>query len=259
MWRIVLMVTVIGIGLSGCTFSRVDFKYSSIAHLSYKDAMTTVRCDPETLVFDLAEAFRRQGCVVLQRQELNYYLVENANAKACWEAATAIWKQEFDAYAQNSYSQYDRIDRLTPYTSRGVTQECRIFDEVLSDPKQSWLLMVQFPSRSANTIIYRPTITSFFVFNGVNPPIQAIGSSQSAESVGIDITTRLYIWAWRCADGRTSVYLEGRPFSGQVEAAKGNSIGWSWWKVSNGSQEADVVRSYLLLIQDYDRERSGKN
>lgn len=251
-----IFVAVAVVVISGCapTFTRVDFKYSSIAHLSYRDAMTTINKDPETLVFELSEAFRRQGGMVLQRQELGYHLELDAAAQLCWEANTSIYEKEFASFEKNSYKQYRKINRTKPYTSRGVSPQCRIFDEVPTGSKTSWMLMVQFPPRSANATIYRPVSNSFFVFNGIDKPlIQGFGTTRVPQNVGIEISTRLYIWAWKGVEGKTVVYLEGRPFSGQVEAASGNSIGWQWWKISNGYQEADVVRSYLLLIQDYDR------
>jgi len=88
---------------------------------------------------------------------------------------------------------------------------------------------------------------------GSGASVHGFATSQVAENVGIEIATRLYIWAWRSADGQTTVYLEGRPFSGQVEAAPGNSIGWTWWQLTNGYEERDVVKSYVLLLEDYDR------
>lgn len=259
MFRIMSAVTlIIGFSavISGCAtvFARVDFKYSSVAHISYSESTTTLQVDPETLVFDLSEAFRRQGVTVLDRKELDYHFQENVSGRECWEAVASIFRQEFDAYQKNSYREYSNIDRVKPFKDRGLNQQCHILDRVYAEPKTSWLLMVQFPQRSASATIYRPTSSTFFAFNGINKPLtQIFGTSETKENVGIDISSRLYLYAWRSENGRTNVYLKALPFSGQVEAAEGNSIGWTWWRVASGYEEADIVRSYKLLIEEYDR------
>ena len=218
--------------------------------------MVTLNASPEELIFDLSNSLRRQGETVLQREKLDYNLEETINAYACWEASNEITKEEFTAYSVNSYSQFKNIDRNTPYSKRGISPTCRIFNEVTTGGKDSWLLMVQFPSVHANTTVCRPTTSSFFAFDGQNQPLQAFSTTSIARKVEIDITTRLYLWAWQGEGGKTNVYIEGRLLSGQIESAPGNSIGWSWWKVTNGYRESEVVRSYVLLLQDYDRERS---
>lgn len=250
------MLAVFSLILSSCArnFNTVDFKYSSNAHQSFRSGMAEIDTPPEQLVVDLSAALRQQGAIVLQREKIDYILEEDKNAEACWQANSEIFQKEFHAYETNSFSLYQAIDRVAPYQNRGISQNCRIFNEISTGEKQSWLLMVQLPAERFNTTVYRPTSSRFFIFDGKNAPINAYSSSAVAEDIEIDITTRLYLWAWQNEDGKTNLYLEGRPFSGQVEAASGNSIGWKWWKVSNGYRESEVVRSYVLLIQDYDRD-----
>ncbi|RPA27860.1 hypothetical protein [Shewanella frigidimarina] len=257
MGRLIMMIIAVCL-LTSCaqTFFTVPFKYSSNSHLDFRSAMVTLNTPPEELIFDLSKFFRKQGAIVLQREKLDYRLEETTNAFACWEAQNENTQKEFMTYSVNSYTQFQQIDRKTAYNKREISPSCKIFNEVTTGVRDSWLLMVQFPPEYANKTIYRPTSSNLFIFGGQNQSLQGITTTSIAEKVQIDITTRLYLWAWESDDGKTNIYLEGRPVIAQVEATLGYSIGWVWWKVSNGYRESEVIRSYVLLLQDYDRERS---
>ena len=252
-----LIAVVLALSVCGCTFSTVAFKYSSLSHMDYHQAMVSIGASPEKLMYDLSEAFRRQGAVVLERKRINFHLIETGCAKECWAANAQIAQEEFATYRSNSFTAFKAIDRKGPFRERGVVPDCKIFDEVSDTATESWKMLVEFPPRSANTTVYRPTMSNFFIF-GQSTSIQGLSMSQTAQNVGILISTRLHIWAWRSKDGPTNVYLEGRPISGQIEAAPGNSIGWSWWQLANGFEEQNVVKSYVLLLEDYDRARHQK-
>lgn len=238
--------------ITSCTFTTVDFKYTSNSHQSFRSAISTIQTPPEILVSKLSSALRQHGAIILIREKIPYNLQIATNADKCWQANRTITLQEFASFSSNDYSQYKKIDRKAPFINMGITQNCQIFDEIPTQ-NQSWLLMAQFPSERANTTIYKPTSSNFFIADGKTPPIHGFISSTTPETVEIDITTRLYMWAWEDNDGNTKIYLEGRPFSGQIEASNGNSIGWRWWKISNGYKEAEVVKTYILLLQDYDQ------
>lgn len=232
---------------------RVDFKYSSLSHMSFRESMTTLNSQPSDLVYKLSDAFRRQGATVIERKKLDYYLAVTDDADACWAASNEIYQQEIASYRNNKYSEYQRIDRKKPFKKRSIRTDCTIFTNSSAPLLDSWLLVVEFPARSASTTVYTPNLDSFFVF-GQSGSIQGLSETRTPQQVGMQITTRLYIWAWRTSDDKkTNVYLEGRPVSGQLEAAPGNSIGWQWWQISDGYQEQKVVRAYVLLLEDYDR------
>jgi len=79
------------------------------------------------------------------------------------------------------------------------------------------------------------------------------------EQQAISIATRLYIWASRPKGPQlTSVYMVAKPVSGQMEANKGNSIGYVWWQQANGYNEYQTVRNYVALIQEYDRKKKAE-
>ena len=253
----IIKMILLSLALTGCAtnFTRVDFKYTNLAHMNYRDAMTTVSRNSEELVFDLSEAFRRNGANVLERTKLNYILSENDNAHNCWEAEYEIFQQEFAAYRANSFPMYKSIDRKKPFASRQVTNDCSLFTNTNDSDADSWLLIVELPPRTSQTTVYQPTIDNFFLFSQ-NKTVQGFSTSYIPKQAAISVSTRLYIWAWRPKDNqRTLVYIFAKPISGQIEAKAGNSIGYTWWQMVNGYSEQQTVRNYIALIQEYDRKK----
>lgn len=245
------------LSLTGCAtnFTRVDFKYSNLAHMNYREAMTTVTRSPEELVFDMSEAFRRNSANVLERTKQSFILSENNNAQSCWEADHEIFQQEFASYRANSFPMYKSIDREKPYTSRNVANNCSLFTNANAPGADSWFLLVELPPRSSQTTVYQPTVDNFFLFSQ-NKSVQGFSTSYIPEQTTISVSTRLYIWAWKPKDSQTTlVYLLAKPVSGQIEANKGNSIGYTWWQLANGYTEQQTVRNYIALIQEYDRKK----
>jgi hypothetical protein len=251
-----IKMILLSLAMTGCAtnFSKVDFKYSNLAHMNYRDAMTTVSRNPEELAFDLSEAFRRNGANVLERARLNFILSENRDAQSCWEAEYEIFQQEFSAYRANSFPMYKSIDREKPYVSRKVTNNCSVFTNTNAPDADSWFLLVELPPRTSQTTVYQPTMDNFFMFSQ-NKTVQGFSTSYIPEQKAISVSTRLYIYAWRHKDSkRTLVYLFAKPISCQIEASKGNSIGYTWWQLANGYNEQQTVRNYIALIQEYDRK-----
>jgi len=223
--------------------------------MNYHDAMTNISTKPEELVFDLSEGFRHHGATILARKKIDSIPNENADAQKCWEAQYEISQKEFDAYRANNYFMYQSIDREQPFVSRKIDKNCTLFTNTSAPGADSWFLLVELPPRSAQCVVYRPTLDTFFLF-GRNAAVQGLATSYTQEQVGISICTRLYIWAWRLPDGQdTYVYLQARPVSGQIEAKPGNSIGWNWWQLANGYDEQQTVRNYIALIQEYDHKK----
>lgn len=246
--------------LTGCAnnFTRADFKYSNIAHMNYREAMTEISTPPEEFIFDISDAFRKHGATILERKKIDFFITENSFAQKCWEANYSICQKEFTAYRSNDFKMYKAIDREKPFSTRNLTNDCSYFTNSTKPGTDSWFLLVEFPPRSAQTIIYRPSLNSFFVFN---PDIathgfqgvQGFSTSQHQEQVRVNISTRLYVWAWKESNAtNTNIYLMAKPISGQIEAAPGNSIGYSWWQQANGYSELQVVKNYISLIQEYD-------
>lgn len=244
--------------LSGCAqnFTRVDFKYSNLAHMNYRQAMTSISISPEVLVYDLSEAFRQKGAQVLNREQLEFYPREKEDGYQCWEAEYSIFQKEFEAYRNNSFSAYRSIDRETPFTSRNVSSECSVFENISDESVESWFLRVEFPPRSSQATVYRPTVDDFFIFSQ-NQIVQGFSTTHVPKQIDIEVATRLYLWAWRFKGSEeTSIYLMARPVSGQIEAALGNSIGHKWWQIANGYSEEQTVKNYLFFIEEYDRYKA---
>ncbi|MGZ9897044.1 hypothetical protein [Shewanella gaetbuli] len=242
------------LNLTACAngFSRVDFKYTSASHLNFKQSSLNMSLPPDELVAQLSNSFSRQGARVLIREQLDHILKPTLDSYGCWEAKRAITEQEFAAFTKNSFSDYKNINRDFPYKSRNLKLNCNQYEQVTVKDANSWLLMVEFPPVTANKTIYRPSVNNFFIASQ-STHMNGFSISEVPENVSIQIFTRLYIFLRAMPNGGSEVYLEARPVSGQVEASDGASIGWSWWRLSSAFEERDIVRSYKILLEDYDR------
>ena len=254
-----ITIILLSLALAGCATNilRVDFKYSNLAHMNYRDAMTSVSTKPEELVFDLSEAFRNNRATILERTKLDFILIENKDAQRCWEAEYEIFQQEFSAYRANSFPMFKSIDREKPFISRQVTNKCSLFTNTTAMEADSWFLRIELPPKTAQAVLYQPTVDEFFMFGPRNKWVQGFSTSYIPEQLGIAVSTRLYIWAWRLPNSQeTHVYLYAKPVSGQIEAQAGNTIGYIWWQMANGYSEQQTVKNYISLIQEYDRKKN---
>ena len=239
----------------GCaTFNRVDFKYSNLAHMNIRDAIVDFdNTDPEKLVFALSEAFRTKSYEIIDRKKLDFYYVETPVSQKCCEAEREIFQQEFSAYEANNFGMYKSIDRESPFSSRGITNQCKKLEIVRQQDVNSWFLEVEIPQGYYSTNVTVPDVNSFFLFNGSNP-ITAYSLKNKTQTVNTSFASRLYIWAWKNPEtGTTTVYLEAKPINGQIVACSGCSIGYSWWKQANGYAEFKLVKHYVLLLQELKR------
>ena len=57
-------------------FDKVDFKYTNLAHMSYKDAIVELNIDPEDLIFAMSNGFRAKSYEIIERKKLDFILVE---------------------------------------------------------------------------------------------------------------------------------------------------------------------------------------
>ena len=239
----------------GCaTFNRVDFKYSNLAHMNISDAIVEFEnMDPERLVFALSEAFRAKSHEIIDRKKLDFYYVATPISEKCCEAEREIFQQEFSAYQTNNFAMYKSIDRESPFSNRGITNQCKKFEIIRQPDVNSWFLEVEIPQGNYSTNVTVPDVNSFFLFNGSNP-ITAYSLKNKTQTVNTSFASRLYIWAWKNPEsGKTTVYLEAKPINGQIAACSGCSIGYSWWKQANGYAEFKLVKHYALLLQELKR------
>ena len=245
-------------GAVGCetVFTRVSFHYTSLSHMSPKDSATTVSTGPEDLVFELSEAFRANGAVVVNRSKVDYVLDLTPGWEDCWRANYELQQKDFALYRQNDFQAFKHLDRSTTFTAHHVSDECAFFVNRNDPSAESWYLVIDLPPRTAETTIYRPTFDQFFQVSQKGVAMQTVSTGTAEEKKSIKLFSRLYLWASRTADSATTtVYLIARPVCDQVEASRGISIGYSWWDSTNGFFEQQVVRNYLALIQEYDRKK----
>jgi len=224
--------------------------------MNIRDAMVEFdNLDPERLVFSLSEAFRARSYEIIDRKKIDFYYAPTAVAEKCCEAEREIFQKEFAAYSANDFSMYKSIDRESPFTNRGVTNQCKKLDIIKQPDVNSWFLEVEIPQGNYSTNVTVPDVNSFFLFHN-SGPITAYSIRNKTQSISTSFASRLYIWAWKNQeDTKTTVYLEAKPINGQIVACSGCSIGYSWWQQANGFAEFKLVKHYALLLEELKRAK----
>jgi hypothetical protein len=247
-----LVLTLILI-IQGCqsnNFVKVDFKYRNLSHMPVDDAMVELDVSPKALIYALGDSFKAQNNLMLDRQKLDFFNMKSPNYKECWEAQKEIIAAEFVSYQQNNFSSYENLDRHAVFAKHGVTENCTLMQVASLDTAESWFLRVEIPQGNYNTTISVPNVESFFAFSG-NVSVFGNSTSYSNQTVTTSFSSRLYIWAWKeSPESKTKVYLMANPVNSQVEACGGCSIGYKWWKQSNGYAEFKLVKHYKFLLED---------
>ncbi len=231
-------------------FTKVDFKYDSLMHMSIDDAFVDVDVNPEKLVQALSSAFQAQGNRILKREKLDAYPKKDPHAVACQAATHDIARQEFSAYRFNNFNLYKKIDRNKPFTERGVQNGCPIVGMVKDPNVESWFLKVEIPrSTFSGTMSVSDANALFRLGEG--------GVSAPKEGGADAFASRLYLWAWNePKTGKTKVYMIAKPVNNQVEACNGCNIGHDWWQDANGYLEFQLVQKYLGLLRELNQSKA---
>lgn len=246
--------------LQGCGFSRVGFKYGSFHHVPPSESMTSIGIPPTDLAMLLSRGLRQEGAVIVDRRKINTVIDIPADALACWSATKEVVDAEFESYRRDDFGLFSNIDRDTPFVKRHVVNNCQIISQHNdNDIEESWYLAVDLHDR--NPTVNLTTYNDLVLTDGKKLIVGGVESS--GESININIYSRLKFWIWRKkGDNRTSVYVEGIPVSGGLEAKNGNSIGYLWWQHITGYEESRLVRNYLALLSEMDYlqgERKAKD
>lgn len=254
---LLLLLSTILLGSCSHTISRVDFKYSSLAYMPYYEAIVDLDIPAEELIFSLSNGLRAESFEILERKEIPYQLKESNESRHCWEALNELYLKEFHSYELNSFEEYKKIDRNIIFEKRGVTVNCSIFTEIKSN-SPSWYLEAEISRGSYTTEVIVPNIETFFLSNGTTN-INGISSNSKIKEVGTEFRSRLYVWASENEEAKTTrVYIMAKPVNSQTVSNPGNSIGYSWWKQSNGYAESRLVKKYVFLLQELGRSKSVK-
>jgi len=211
--------------------------------------------DPEKLIFELSERFHANSHQIIERQKLDSYFVETADAEECLAAYQEIWHQDFEAYQANDIRKYKDIDRETPFTKRGIANSCKFLERVTDPEANSWFLSADIPQGSHTKIITKPELTSSARFREHQPKQHFINDSQTI-SIRESFSSRLFIWAWVIpGTSTTRVYMEARPVNDQVVSCDDCGIDHTWWKQTNGYAEYRLVKNYIFLLEELKRSR----
>lgn len=249
-------VTILSSCMSLMTVVKTEFKFNSLSHLRYDDSRILLPGKTGDIAFMLSESFRNAGGTVLERELVNIFPNKTAESDSCWDAKRELTQMEFAAFNAKDYGAYVDIDRETPFKTRQLSLDCKVFAEEKRERPDTYKLLIDFPNKQISNQIYKPTVSNFFISNG-QKMTQGMVVSGGSSNVRLDIFTRLriYVWPSDSAD-EVNVFMIATPVIGDIEAQEGATVGSLWWPTTDGKTEANVVKSYLLLLEDHMRKQN---
>lgn len=239
-WRAVGLSIALALCLVGCRgFSRVSFHYTSDVHIAPSARFLEVHASPEvvrTLVTEYVT--RNQGRIDLAESKLSFRFAPGPKAEAAFEADRRVAQQEWKAYAAYRFRDWKNVDRTDP-----VLQEPVIVRE--DDPAAN-------SSFVRATMLMRSTALVHSDTAMITPTVAVTNSWTTSEA----LESRLYVWWWPIAGGKTVLYARGLPFmpAYQVEAELGASVAYPLWTVTTGEAEAKLVTELFASVASRARE-----
>jgi hypothetical protein len=259
-FRITLLILSMTL-LSGCaslmTINKAWMKYNSLTHIDFDQSTVSLSMGTEELAFTLSEKFRELGGSVLERKAVNTVPRKTENSRLCWEAKNDLSTDEFKIYQTRDYSMFKGLEPATPFNERNISPDCKIYEFEIVKENEVYFLTVDFPDRNSSATIYQPTLNTFFMSNGTNT-VNGLVTGGSTRNVGAKANSKLRIWIWPKNNNSSNIFMEANPVSNGVESTSGPDdfpvIGVLWWKIINGEAESNLIRSYVLLFEEYERK-----
>lgn len=229
---------------------RINFNYTSIAHLGFGGSVVTTPQDPKQTLDLVANFLRSNGVTVTKIEEGKTGLTQTEGDRSCEAWAHSIYRAEWSAFSRNKFKEYKKIDRS------GMPAGC-------SSPKASWLQYAYTPrvmetgvSYTINGLIDRPVT---FNESGIRPSFGTIFSGYSMANVISMVPTQssrtsnfqtfFVIQIWKDAsDDRTSVFALGIPRSDGVQAGPNISIGALYRPYADARIESAAVGNILSVV-----------
>jgi hypothetical protein len=249
-WSVPLVIALTISAPANAGIDKIDFKYTSMAHLGFGGSVVTTPQDPKQTLDLVANFLRSNGVTVTKIEEGKTGLTQTEGDRACEAWVHAIYKAEWSAFSRNKFKEYKKIDRS------GQPAGC-------SSPKASWIqyaysarTMETGVSYTINGLIDRP-IT--FNESGIRPSFSTIFSGYSTANVISMVPTQssrtanfqtfFFIQIWKDAsDDRTSVFALGIPRSDGVEAGPNASIGAFYRPYADARIESAAVGNILSFV-----------
>lgn len=250
-WRSVSLVIALTLSVPAhAGIDRIDFKYTSLAHLGFGGSVVTTPQDPQETLDLVANFLRSNGVTVTKIEEGKNRFTQTEGDRACEAWVHAIYKAEWSAFSRNKLKEYKKIDRS------GQPAGC-------SSPKNHW---VQYgysvrPMETGVSYTIQGLIDRPITFNqsGVRPSFSTIFSGYStANVIGMvptlssnttNFQTTFVIQIWKDAsDDRTSVFALAAPRADGVEPGPGASIGHFYRPYADGTIESVAVGNILSFV-----------
>ena len=207
--------------------ARVDFKYTSNSHLAPSERFVHTGAPAADVAAWLRAKANETGATILADLAGQNAALEIApNGHACWQAGVDVAQQEWEAFEQNDFKLYERVDRSNPLIASG----CSELQLGPADASGFIIKLVLPLDRSESTLIKGVYGIPF-------------GSYEQS------FTSHATFHVWPTATG-SSVYAWAVPVNNGIEAAAGNSIGRDWWEATNGNIEAYTISKWLGWIRD---------
>lgn len=232
-------------------FARIDFKYTSLAHLGFAGSVISSPLPPNAAVNLLADFLRAGGATVTGIDHTRTKFFQTDADRACERWTLSLYRQEWQAFDQNKVSIYKKIDRKAP-------AECEL-------PKHSWMqygysvehigeadgdgfLISAVVNRDIN-ITNHYMAPSFMTAFGGGVATNIWGNLPATATSTIPFASQYVVAVWRTkTDTTTHIVAIGIPESGSVRAGPGAWVGAGLRAVSDGGLEAVGVKSILAYV-----------
>lgn len=250
LWGFSALTALIFSAPANAGIDRIDFKYTSIAHLGFSGSVVTTPRDPKETLDEVANFLRSSGVTVTKIEEGKTRIFQTDADRSCEVWLNSVFRAEWSAFSRNKRNEYKKIDR------KGYPVGCTV-------SKPSWVqyaytaqTMEGGVSYSINAIVDRP-IT--FTESGVRPSFGTIFSGYNTANILSMVPTQssrttnfqtfFFIHIWKAStDDRTSVFALAVPRSDGVEARPGVSIGAFYRPYADGSIESTAVGNVLSFV-----------
>lgn len=230
--------------------TRVDFKYTSLAHLGFQGSIAESSFSVPESVDLIANFLRSNGASVTAVKEFKTGFEQTPGDRECEAWSQSIFRTEQSAIRANKWKLYKKIDRsgMPGGCNKAMTSWLQYAFSQKDIPEGEGFFVEAVIDRSLN--VTRSYVSPMFTgISGSHGSASMWSMVPRNTSSSVNLETRLIIHVWKeTADRKTSVFAIALPRMGQVEAAPGASVGADFFEATNGTAETMAVQNLLSYV-----------
>lgn len=250
-------ITIVALGVAllpspaRADFTRVNFEYTSLAHLGFAGSTLQVPFDAATTVDMLGDFLRSGGANVGSVGEALVKQYQTPSDKVCEAWTHAVYRAEWASYDRNKFRDYKKIDRKQPTECLPAKAHWLQYgfsvETFTADAGAGYRIVASVDRSVSHTAnVMRPSFSAIF---GERATANMWTMVPSSITTTIPFETALIVHVWRKKeDSRTSIFVIGVPKSGAIEAAPGAGIGYPLRGLADGKIEASAVQNLLSYM-----------